>query len=289
MTNSTHIHATESVALMERNPLGQKLASGELALALICKQARTPDIALAAKTCGYDVLYFDLQHSTLSSEVASQLCLAALGAGITPMVRVPQHDYGLAARLLDSGALAACFPDVRCKEDAQRAVDACKFAPVGQRSGSLGWPHFSYRPVPAREARNALNENTAVVLMVESMRGVEEVEAIAAVPGVDVIHVGCGDLASDLGHAGDKAHVDVLAAIDRVATACRLRGVVMGLGGISSIDPQLLHKFLAFKPGLITAANEWSAMMESLRKRAALFRNLELSVTTGDPALVGAR
>ena len=152
--------------------------------------------------------------------------------------------------------------------DAKLAVDACKFSPVGQRSGSAVWPHFDYRRLPAIEARNALNDNTTVVLMIESRRGLEQVEAIAAVPGVDVIHVGCGDLAADLGHAGDKRHPDVLAAIGRAAQACRTHGVALGLGGFSTADPALLETLLALKPGLVTAANEWTAMMEALHSRA---------------------
>lgn len=274
MTAALPTDASESARLLARNPLGSKLVAGQLALALICKQARTVDIALAAKTCGYDVLYLDLQHSTLTADAASQLCIAALGAGVTPMVRVAAHEEALAARLLDGGALAACFPDVQGAADARRAVDACKFAPLGQRSGSLSWPQFDYRRLPASEARQALNDNTAVVCMVESRRGLEQVEAIAAVAGVDVIHVGCGDLAADLGHAGDKGHSDVLAAIDRVARACRAHGVALGLGGFSSADPVMLRTLLAFRPSLVTAANEWSSMMDGLQTRATALRQL---------------
>jgi 2-keto-3-deoxy-L-rhamnonate aldolase RhmA len=274
MNTSSEKSVTTIENLWARNPLARKLANKELSLALICKQARTVDIALVAKTCGYDVLYLDLQHSNLAPDVASQICIAALGVGVTPMVRVASDEYALVARLLDGGALAACFPDIQCAADAKKAVDACKFAPVGQRSGSPAWPHFNYQRLPADEARAALNVNTKVICMIESLAGLAQVEAIAAVPGVDIIHVGCGDLAADMGHAGQKGHPDVLKAIHRVAQACVNHGVALGLGGFSTADPALLDSLTQCRPVFITAANEWNTMVEGLQARSSTMRGL---------------
>ena len=87
------------------NPLLQRLRSGDLGLALMIRHARTVDIALAASACGFDALYFDLQHSPLPEGDVAQMCVAALGAGVTPLVRIPEKDYGLALRMLDAGAM----------------------------------------------------------------------------------------------------------------------------------------------------------------------------------------
>ena len=201
---------------MLQNALKERLKKGELALPLMVRHARTVDIALAAKLCGFDGLFFDLQHSVIPEHEVSQMAVAAMNVGVAPIVRVPEKDYAAALRLLDNGALGIIMPEVTTAEDARNSVAACKFPPVGNRGAFGSWPHFGYRPMPAAEARKAINEATLLVLMLESKAAVDHVEAIAAVPGVDVIHIGTNDLSTDLGHPGELTHPDVLAAIERV-------------------------------------------------------------------------
>src|ERR1700704_553893 len=168
--------SSQSPSLM--NPLAARLRAGELGLALMIKHARTVDIALAARTCGFDALYFDLQHSTVPEDVVAQVSAAAVQAGITPIVRIPDGGYGTALRLLDAGALGIVVPDLTTAEDAKEAVMHCKFGPLGNRSNAGRYPHFAYQAVPAVEARSALNDNTLLIVMIESAAALENVEAI---------------------------------------------------------------------------------------------------------------
>ncbi|HET7596394.1 MAG TPA: aldolase/citrate lyase family protein, partial [Burkholderiales bacterium] len=193
------------------NPLAERLRSGGLGLTLMIRQARTVDIALAAKTCGFDGLFFDLQHGVVPEDAIAQIAVTAIGVGITPLVRVPEKDYAAALRLLDNGALGIIMPEVTTVKDARDSVAACKYPPIGNRGAFGGGPHFGYRAIPAAEARRALNDATLLVLMIESKAALENIEAIAAVPGVDVIHIGTNDLSTDLGHPGELTHPDVLA------------------------------------------------------------------------------
>ena len=164
------------------NPLAARLRAGELGLALMIKHARTVDIALAAKTCGFDAIYFDLQHSTIPEDVVTDVSSAAVQAGIASIVRIPERGYGTALRVLDGGALGIVVPDLSSAADAQEAVSHCKFAPLGNRSNAGRYPHFAYRAVPAVEARKQLDENTLLIVMVESAVALENVDSIAAVP-----------------------------------------------------------------------------------------------------------
>ena len=186
------------------NPLAERLRAGGLGLTLMIRQARTVDIALAAKTCGFDGLFFDLQHGVVPEDAISQIAVAAISMGVTPLVRVPEKDYAAALRMLDNGALGIIMPEVTSVKDAADSVAACKYPPLGNRGAFGGWPHFGYRPVPAAEARRALNDATLLILMIESKAALENIEAIAAVPGVDVIHIGTNDLSTDLGHPGQQ-------------------------------------------------------------------------------------
>ena len=113
--------STQKTQVLE-NPLKMRLQSGGLGLALMIRHARTVDIGLAARACGFDAIYFDMQHSPLPENDVSQMCVTALGAGVTPIVRVPDRDYGLALRMLDSGALGIVMPDCASAADARAAA-----------------------------------------------------------------------------------------------------------------------------------------------------------------------
>ena len=258
------------------NPLAERLKSGGLGLALMIRHARTVDIAVAAATCGFDALYFDLQHTPTPEEVVAQISVAASGAGVAPLVRVPDCDYAAALRMLDSGALGIVMPDVSSVEDARQAARHCKFAPLGNRGAYGSWPQLGYRALPALEARKALNDATLLIVMIENQTALENVEAIAAVPGVDVVHVGSNDLATDLGVAGELTHPKVLAAIERVVRACREHGKFPGVGGLTGGDPRRIEQVVKLGARFLTAATEWNLMLAAGHERVKLLRGLKL-------------
>jgi 2-keto-3-deoxy-L-rhamnonate aldolase RhmA len=267
---------TDSPSATLINPLATRLRAGDVGLALMIKHARTVDIALAARTCGFDALYFDLQHSTVPEDAVAQISAAAVQAGITPLVRIPEGGYGTALRLLDGGALGIIVPDLSTAEQAREAVSYCKFAPLGNRSNAGRYPHFGYRAYPAVQTREALNENTLLIVMVETAAALENVEAIAAVPGVDVVHIGSSDLSSDLGVPGQNMHPKVLAALERVVAACRKHGKIPGMGGLSGGDVKPYEQAVKLGARFFSAANEWALMMAAGEERVRTLRSLSI-------------
>jgi 2-keto-3-deoxy-L-rhamnonate aldolase RhmA len=260
------------------NSVAERLHRGELALNLMVRHARTVDIALAAKTCGFDGLFFDLQHGVIPEHEISQMAVAALNVGVAPLVRVPEKDYGAALRMLDNGALGIIMPEVTTVEDARASVAACKYPPVGNRGAFGGWAHFGYRPVPAAEARSAINAATLLILMIESKAALDNIEAIAAVPGVDVVHIGTNDLSTDLGHPGEMSHPEVLAAVERVVRACRANGKSAGVGGLygGGDAAKALAAVVRLGARFITSASEWNLMMAAGTERVKALRALTL-------------
>lgn len=257
------------------NPVAERLNRGGLALTLMVRHARTVDIALAARTCGFDGLFFDLQHGVIPEHEVSQMAVAAMNVGVAPLVRVPEKDYGAALRMLDNGALGIIMPEVTTAEDARNSVAACKFPPVGNRGAFGSWAHFAYRPVPAPEARKAMNDATLLILMVESRAAIGNIEAIAAVPGVDIVHIGTNDLSTDLGHPGELTHPDVLAAIERVVKACHQHGKVAGVGGLTGGDVvKMLAPVIRLGARFITAGSEWNLMLAAGTERVRALRAL---------------
>ncbi len=256
------------------NPLAARLRAGELGLALILRHSCTVDIALAAKTCGFDAVYFDLQHSAIPEDAVAQTAAAAVNIGITPIVRIPKGGYGAAVRLLDAGALGIVVPDIVSAGDAMEAVSFCKFAPVGNRSNAGRYPHFGYQALPTPEARRVLQDNTLVITMIESVAGLENVDAIAAIPGVDVIHIGSSDLASDLGVPGENMHPKVIEAIKRVVSACRTHGKIPGMGGLGGGNPKRYAEAVMLGARFFSAGNDRALMMSAFEERVKMLRSL---------------
>jgi 2-keto-3-deoxy-L-rhamnonate aldolase RhmA len=265
------------MTLQLTNPLAERMKKGELGLTLMIRHARTIDIALAAKTCGFDGLFFDLQHGVISEQDVSQMCVAAMNMGVTPIVRVPEKDYAAALRMLDNGAMGIILPEVTTVEDARNSVAACKYPPIGNRGAFGGWAHFAYRGVPATEARKAINDATLLILMIESKAALDNIEGIAAVPGVDVVHIGTNDLSTDLGHPGDLTHPDVLSAIERVVKACKANGKIAGVGGLTGPGADKgLAAVAKLGARFITSATEWNLMMAAGTERVKALRAIPL-------------
>lgn len=258
-----------------RNPLADTLAAGRLALSLIVKQVDTVDIALAAQSCGYDCINVDLEHSVISERAAAQICIAAHHLGITPLVRVPSHAAHYANRLLDAGAMGIVAPHVGSAEEARAIVRACKFAPHGERSVAGNWPHLGFRSFPADEIRPLMDRATTVVVMLETPEALERADEIAAVPGVDILHVGATDLCDAMGMPGRFTDPRLEAAFQRVTEACRRHGKVAGAGGLGSA-PEVMQKMIRLGVRFVTAGNEWAFMLAAARQRATMLRQLPL-------------
>lgn len=249
-----------------RNPLKEKLARGEPALGISVRLARSPDIARIAKTTGHDFIFIDIQHSIFNVETISNMAQTALAIGIAPVVRVRSIDDPDVSLLLDNGVTGIVYPDVNTQEQARRAVEICKFAPLGKRSVTGGYPMFDYAPLPLSQAIPAINEATLLVCMIETVEGLENVEKIAAVPGVDVIHVGTNDLLVNMGLPGQFDHPDIVAAQERVNAACARFGKVAGCGGNRDVGRQASAirkgaRFLTTQTDisfLASAASDWT-------------------------------
>ncbi len=258
-----------------RNPLAETLKAGNLGLAIIVKQVQSVDIAIAAKSCGYDAINVDLEHSVIPESAAAQICITALNVGITPLVRIPSHDGYYANRILDAGAMGIVAPHVNSADEARAIVKACKFAPHGERSVAGNWPHLGFQSWPADQVRQLLNATTTVIVMLETPEAIENAEAIAAVPGVDIVHIGTTDLCDAMGIPGKFTDPAVDRAFGRVVSACRAHGRYAGAGGLGTV-PDVMQKMVRLGVRFVTAGNEWAFMLSAARQRAGLLRQMQL-------------
>ena len=248
------------------NPVKARMRAGEAALGMNVRLGRSADIARIAKATGHDFVFIDVQHGIFDLETIAHIAQTALAIGVAPLVRVRGVNDPDVSLLLDNGVTGIVFPDVATAADARKAVETCRFAPLGKRSVGGGYPHFDYRPVPVAEAIAALDEVCLVVCMIETVEGMQNLESIAAVEGVDVLHLGTNDLLVSMGKPGRFEDPAIVAAQERLIAVCKAHGKFAGIGGHRDVARQaeLVRKgcrFLTTQSDigfLSAAAGEWT-------------------------------
>lgn len=255
------------------NHAKNQLKAGKLAIGLGLRQARTVDTAQIVKTCGFDWMFIDTEHNSMTVDTAAQISSAALAIGVTPIVRVPGYEHHHATRALDNGAQGVVVPHVDTVEVARRIADQCRFPPIGHRSMGGGLQQVGFAPMPLGELARTINEETLVVVMLESPQAIEHCASIAAVPGIDALLIGTNDLCFEMGIPGKFDDPKVVAAYKKVIAACRKHGKFPGMGGVYT--PELLERYIGMGMQLILAGSDFALLMAAGAARASLVRGYE--------------
>jgi 2-keto-3-deoxy-L-rhamnonate aldolase RhmA len=256
-----------------RNPVKDKLARGEVVASMTVRLVRGVEIASLAKTAGFDTLYIDIEHSSFSLETTSQICIAALGVGIAPFVRVPSIRPEHVGRALDGGALGVIAPHVRSAEEARAVVRAAKFPPLGERSAAGGLPHLQYRAVAPAEASRTLNDATMVIVQCESAEFLDRADEIMAVEGVDLALIGTNDLLADWGLTGQYEHARVRDAYARVIAAAQRHGKHVGVGGLAT-RPDLAADFVRMGARYVSTGTDLAFLQAACAAKAKQVREM---------------
>jgi len=248
----------------------QKLESGELALGIGLRQARTVDIAKIMRSIGFDWLFIDMEHSTFGVDMAVNISVAAQDAGITPLVRVPGFEHHHATRVLDGGAHGVVVPHVDDAATAAQVVFNCRYPPVGQRSVTGALPQLDFQALPVAEVVDKINAQTFLTVMIETQTALDNIEEIAAVPGIDCILVGTNDFCADIGIPGQFDSERVVDCYDRVISACRNNGIFPGMGGV--YDLALMEKYIGMGMRFILSGSDLALMMAAGKAKTSALR-----------------
>lgn len=254
------------------NHTKRQLQEGKLALGLGLRNARTVDIAQLAHTAGFDWLFIDCEHNSMDTDTAAQIAAASLAVGITPLVRVPGYEHYHASKMLDNGAQGIVVPHVETAEHAHRIAQYCRFPPVGHRSMGGGLQQTRFAPMPVGEMSRAVNEETLVVVMLESPTGIANCEEIAAVPGIDVLLIGTTDLSFELGVPGQFDDPRIAEAYRKVIAACHKHGKFPGAGGV--VAPEILQRFITMGARFILSGSDFTLLLQAATERAKMVRAL---------------
>jgi 2-keto-3-deoxy-L-rhamnonate aldolase RhmA len=205
----------------------QRLRQGDLLLGQMVLELFTPGIGQMLASSGLDFVIFDMEHGRCDISLLAEMVAGCRGSNIFPIARVPDVNYAPLSRPLDIGARGVMVPRVETRMQAEDIVSQLRYSPVGRRGVALGIAHDLYR-VGDADFFARTNEETCVILLLETAKAFENLEAIISVPGVDVAWVGHYDLTVSMGIPAQFEHPRFLAAMEELATVCRRHGVAPG-------------------------------------------------------------
>jgi 2-keto-3-deoxy-L-rhamnonate aldolase RhmA len=237
------------------SPVKKKLRNGEPVVAATITAASV-EVAAQIAGMGFDFLWIEMEHSPITLETLRTMVLATRGMKALPFARVPVNEIWMAKRVLDAGVCGVMFPFTSTPELAAQAAAACRYPPAGRRGSGPVLARVSW-PGGSDGYPDSADNNVVVITIIEEARAVENIDAIAATPGIDVLFIGTNDLAYSLGLRGNQDHPRLHEAIAKVVAAGKKHGKVVGRPGAT---PEQVQKFQAQGFGLFQAPTDMGFM-----------------------------
>ena len=228
------------------NPVKAALKQGRPVVAATVT-SNSVDSAAQLASMGFDFLWIEMEHSPVTLETLRHIVLATRGAKAVPFARVPVNEIWTAKRVLDAGVHGVIFPFTSTPELAAQAVAACRYPPHGRRGSGAGLARFAWPPV--EDYYDAADQHVMVIVIIEEARAVENVDAIAATPGVDAMFIGTSDLSFSLGLRGRQNEAAQHDAIRKVVEAGKRHNKILGrpAGSPEQVQQFMEQGFLLFQ------------------------------------------
>lgn len=261
----------------DKGPKGsvlERLRFGEPCHSLGIRSARNPDFVRMAASAGYDLIWIDLEHSTIPLDTTAQMCATARDLGLEAWVRIPEGDLGVVGRVLDGGATGIIVPHIVTAQDAAVAASFCRYPTAGARSHNALTSTFGFRRMPGSERAAAANNGIVVQVLLETPRAIANADVIAAVDGVDIISLGLNDLSASMGMLGEVRHEAITGYCRKVIAAAHRHGKIAVIGGIADPDHYVSLVALGAAPYVFTAIDT-DLLVEALTGRLDKWRAFE--------------
>jgi 4-hydroxy-2-oxoheptanedioate aldolase len=217
--------------------------------------------------CGFEFLVLDMEHVPVDVPQAADILRAIAGTAAAPIVRLPWNDQIVVKRVLDAGAPTLMFPFVQSAEEAQRAVSYTRYPPHGVRGVAAVHRASRYGRTPGYLAQ--ANDQIGIVIQLETPQALASLPQIAAVPGVDALFVGPGDLAAALGHLGDISHPEVQQTLAAAAKAARAQSKPIGIVGG---NPEMVRRFFEYGYDFAAISSDMAMMTTRACEYVSAFR-----------------
>lgn len=247
---------------MARKGLRQRALAGEQVLGSMVFEFFTPGISQVMKLAGCEYLIYDMEHAGFSIESLKTQVAHCRGLGIAPMVRVPRGEYHFLARALDVGAQGVMVPMVDSAEQARAIAEATRYPPKGRRGAAFGFPHDDYQPGDPATKMKAADARNLVIAQIETERGLDCVEEIAAVDGIDCLWLGHFDLTNFLGIPGQFDNPQYVAAVKRIVAAGRKHKKALGF---MAADAAWAKQYKRYGFNMIATGTDHGILMAGVR------------------------
>jgi len=209
---------------------GQRLQAGEVVFGATVMEYLRPSLVKTFCNAGFDFIFIEMEHALFSPERLSDFILCVRDHGLAVVAKTGQLERAATARLLEAGALGIQLPRTECFNDLEQLQSFMKYPPLGTRASATGYGNSAYvKPPNKRQWYDQMNEETFLVAHIETRRGVENIEEIVSLPGLDICLVGTSDLSLDYGKPGDYTSDEFRALVQQVFDASRRQGVVCGI------------------------------------------------------------
>jgi 2-keto-3-deoxy-L-rhamnonate aldolase RhmA len=221
------------------NRVKDKLQNGESVLGVVIS-VNNVEVAARAAGMGFDFIWLEMEHCPLSLETVRNIVLATRGLPAVPLARPPTNELWTAKQLLDAGVLGVIFPFTSTPALARQAVAACRYPPHGLRGAGFDLAPFRW-PAPGGYWDFA-DKQVLVVTVVEDTSALENIDEIAATPGIDVLFIGTSDLSFSLGLRGEQNHPKLDQAVKKIVAAAKKHGKFLGRPGRTSQEIKRFQK-----------------------------------------------
>jgi 4-hydroxy-2-oxoheptanedioate aldolase len=252
---------------MPRNAFKHALAAGRPQIGLwssLCSNV----VAEVIGGCGFDWILVDTEHSPNELPGIMSQLQALAGGTATPIVRPAWNDVVLIKRILDIGASSLLVPFVQNAEEARKAVAATRYPPAGIRGVATTTRAGRFGRI--KDYLHKANDEICVLVQVETKTALDNLEAIAAVDGIDGVFIGPSDLAAALGHLGNPAHPDVQAAISGAVKRLRAKGKPAGI--LTSVEADA-KRYLAEGYTFVAVGTDMGLLARNGEALAAKFKS----------------
>lgn len=207
----------------------QSLRQGRQLLGTMITTFASHDLVIILKNCGFDFCMVDCEHGSFTTREVSDMISGGRGCGMPVLVRIPEIRREHVLHYMEMGAAGLLLPNTESAEQARQLVDYAKYAPMGHRGVSLSRPHTGFQKVNGPEYMAKANEETFLMCQIESQAGVDHIEEIMAVPGIDAALIGPNDMSQDFGILGQYSHPRMTEAFERVIHAAAGQGKWSGV------------------------------------------------------------
>ena len=263
---------------MRDNHVKRTLRGGGVSMGVMCLEFATTGIGRLSAAAGAEFAVFDMEHTGWSLETVKMLMATSRSADLVPIVRPPVTDYHHIAHLMDVGAMGLVVPLVNSAEQVRFAIECATYPPRGRRGCAFAMSHDDYQGGDLTAKMRHADDNLLVIAQIETALGLANVDAIAAVEGVDALWIGQFDLTTSLGIPGQFDHPKFIDATRRVVDACHQHGKAATLA-VMDVDQLCAGPANGFRM-LVYAADLW-IYQQALRR---CFRAIRETLGQGPPA-----